>query len=335
MTDSEFRLVVAKAPLRITFTGGGSDFPKFYRAYGPGAVVSATINRYIYVTVAKNFYSDQYRISYSKSEDKIKNINEIEHPTVREALKLLDIKCGIQVISITEIPSRGTGIGSSSSFLVALLLALHTWIGEPVTPDTLAQEAYKIEREILNEPGGKQDQYLAAYGGLNLLKFNRDDTVEITPVILKKEQRNKLEENLLMFYTGKERASASIHAEQMKDVDNHVEYYQKMSKLAFDTYAAISKLDIERLGELMHENWNLKKLLNNGISDKNIDNIYETARNAGALGGKLMGAGGGGFMLFVVPPEKHENVINALKEYRREEFKIDTFGARIAYFEDF
>lgn len=335
MNEGDFRLVVTKAPLRITFTGGGSDFPKFYINYGPGAVVSAAINRYIYVSIAKNFYDKEYRISYSKTENAIKNKDEIEHPTVREALKMLDIKSGIQIVSITEIPSRGTGIGSSSSFLVALLLALHTWLGETVTPETLAQEAYKIEREILNEPGGKQDQYLAAYGGINLLKFNKDDTVEVKPVVLKKELRNKLEENLLMFYTGKERASASIHTEQMKDIDNHVEYYQKMSKIAFDTYDAISKMNIEQLAALMDENWNIKKKLNNGISDVYIDNIYETARKAGAMGGKLMGAGGGGFMLFVVPPEKQQSVINALKEYRREEFKIDPFGARIAYFEDY
>ncbi len=250
-------------------------------------------------------------------------------------MKLLNIKGGIQIISITEIPSRGTGIGSSSSFLVALLLALHTWLGETVTPETLAQEAYKIEREILNVPGGKQDQYLAAYGGINLLKFNKDDTVEVKPIVLKKEMRTKLEENLLMFYTGKERSSASIHTEQIKDIDKHAEYYQKMSKIAFDTYDAISKLDFEQLAALMDENWNLKKKLNNGISDAFIDNIYETARKAGAMGGKLMGAGGSGFMLFVVPPEKQQSVINALKEYRREEFKIDPFGARIAYFEDY
>ncbi|MGC9193073.1 MAG: kinase [Thermoplasmata archaeon] len=333
--SADFRLVVTKAPMRITFTGGGSDFPRFYRAYGPGAVVSAAINRYIYVSIAKNFYDKEYRISYSKTENAIPDRNMIEHPTVREALKLLDVKCGIQIISITEIPSRGTGLGSSSSFLVALLLALHTWIGESVTAETLAQEAYKIEREILNEPGGKQDQYLAAYGGINLMKFNIDDSVEMKPIIMTKEMRRKLEEHLLMFYTGIERSSASIHTEQLKNVDNHVEYYQRMSSIALDTYDAISSMNIERIAELMEQNWNLKKKLNNGISDANIEKMYQTAKNAGALAGKLMGAGGGGFMLFLVNPDQRENVINALKEYRMEEFKIDTFGSRIAYFEDY
>ncbi|MEM1755637.1 MAG: kinase, partial [Thermoplasmata archaeon] len=176
MSD-DFRVITTRTPLRITFTGGGTDIPAYYRKYGPGAVVSATINKYIYVTVAKNFYRDEIRVSYSKTENAIKNVDDIQHPTVRESLKLLDIKSGIQIISITEIPSRGTGLGSSSSFLVGLLNALHAWRGEAVSPKQIAEEAVKIEREILKEPGGKQDQYMAAFGGINLMEFFPDENV--------------------------------------------------------------------------------------------------------------------------------------------------------------
>jgi len=333
--NGDFRLVTTKTPIRITFTGGGSDFPDFYRNNGYGAVLSSTINRYIYVTIARNFYSNEYRISYSKTENAIKNVENIEHPTVREALKFLGIKGGIQIISITEIPSRGTGLGSSSSFLVGLLLALHTWLGENVTPETLAMEAYKIEREILREPGGKQDQYISAYGGINLMRFNNDDSVEMKPLILSREKRKYLSENLMMYYTNKERSSATIHKEQLNNIGDQIDYYKKMRELAYEAYDALCKMDINELGELMEENWLLKKQLHNQISDDGIDHMYRLARNAGALGGKLMGAGGGGFMLFIVPPERQKEVSKALSEYRKEDFEIDPFGSRVTHIEDY
>lgn len=333
--NGDFRLVTTKTPIRITFTGGGSDFPDFYRNNGYGAVLSSTINRYIYVTIARNFYSNEYRISYSKTENAIKNVDNIEHPTVREALKFLGIEGGIQIISITEIPSRGTGLGSSSSFLVGLLLALHTWLGENVTPETLAREAYKIEREILREPGGKQDQYISAYGGINLMRFNHDDSVEMKPLILSREKRKYLSENLMMYYTNKERSSAAIHKEQLNNIEDQSDYYRKMRELAYKAYDALCKMDINELGALMEENWLLKKQLHNQISDDGIDHMYKIARDAGALGGKLMGAGGGGFMLFIVPPERQKEVSSALSEYRREYFEIDPFGSRVTHIEDY
>ncbi len=335
MMNGDFRLVTTKTPIRITFTGGGSDFPDFYRKFGYGAVLSSTINRYIYVTIARNFYSNEYRISYSRTENAIRDVNDIEHPSVREALKYLGIEGGIQIISITEIPSRGTGLGSSSSFLVGLLLALHTWLGENVTPGTLASEAYKIEREILNEPGGKQDQYIAAYGGINLMRFNNDDSVEMKPLILSRDRRRYLSENLMMYYTNKERSSATIHKEQMNNISDQSDYYKKMRELAYKAYDAICKLDLLELGALMEENWLLKKQLHNHISDDGIEHMYKLAKDAGALGGKLMGAGGGGFMLFIVPPEKHKDVDKALSEYRREDFEIDPFGSRVSHIEDY
>ncbi|MEM3301688.1 MAG: kinase, partial [Thermoplasmata archaeon] len=320
-------------PLRITFTGGGTDIPAYYRKYGPGAVVSATINKYIYVTVAKNFYRDEIRVSYSKTENAIKNVDDIQHPTVRESLKLLDIKSGIQIISITEIPSRGTGLGSSSSFLVGLLNALHAWRGEAVSPKQIAEEAVKIEREILKEPGGKQDQYMAAFGGINLMEFFPDENVSVKPTLLKAEDRKMLNDHLIMLYTGIERDSTKIHNEQMNTVDDRVENYRKMVEIAYKTYNLFSRGKWEDLGYLLHENWMMKKELSNGITNEKIDEWYKRAIDAGAIGGKLMGAGGGGFLLFFISPEKRENLKNALRELPEEQFKFEPFGSRILYLE--
>ena len=329
--SNDFRLIITKTPLRITFTGGGTDIPAYYRKYGPGAVVSATINKYIYVTVAKNFYRDEIRVSYSKTENAIKNVDDIQHPTVRESLKLLDIKSGIQIISITEIPSRGTGLGSSSSFLVGLLNALHAWRGEAVSPKQIAEEAVKIEREILKEPGGKQDQYMAAFGGINLMEFFPDENVSVKPTLLKAEDRKMLNDHLIMLYTGIERDSTKIHNEQMNTVDDRVENYRKMVEIAYKTYNLFSRGKWEDLGYLLHENWMMKKELSNGITNEKIDEWYKRAIDAGAIGGKLMGAGGGGFLLFFISPEKRENLKNALRELPEEQFKFEPFGSRILY----
>ena len=325
---SDFSIVTTKTPLRITFTGGGTDLIGYYRSHGPGAVVSATMNRYIYVTVARNFYPDEIRVSYSKSEDKLKSVDEIQHPSVREALRLLGIKSGLQIVSITEIPSKGTGLGSSSSFLVGLLYALHTWLGETASQEQLANEAFHIEREVLKEEGGKQDQYIAAYGGIRLMEFNSDDSVSMKPIVLRNDGRELLQSSLMMFYTGKERSSTEIHKEQAKGIEDRLGIYNEMRDIAYKTYEAVAKCDIEELGALMDANWQLKKRLGGSISDPAIDSYYEKAIKAGALGGKLMGAGGGGFLLFVAPKEKRVGISDALG-LREEPFKLDPLGSRI------
>ena len=214
MSSGDLRIVTTKTPLRITFTGGGTDLPQYYRNYGPGAVVSAAIDRYIYISVSRNFGKDEIRISYSMTENGLKSVNEIQHPTVIEAMKLLDIGTGIQITSITEVPSGGTGLGSSSSFLVGLLNALHTWIGETVSPRQLAEEAIKIERNILGEPGGKQDQYIAAFGGIQHMQFESNENVILKRINIKGEKLSELNDQLMMFYTGVERKSVDIHKDQ-------------------------------------------------------------------------------------------------------------------------
>jgi len=215
MSSGDLRIVTTKTPLRITFTGGGTDLPQYYRNYGTGAVVSAAIDRYIYISVSRNFRKDEIRISYSKTENGLKNVNEIQHPTVREAMKLLDISTGIQIVSITEVPSGGTGLGSSSSFLVGLLNVLHTWIGETVSPRQLAEEAVKIERNILGEPGGKQDQYIAAFVGVQYMEFERNENVTLKRISIKGLKLSELNDQLMMFYTGVERKSVDIHKDMI------------------------------------------------------------------------------------------------------------------------
>ncbi|MCL4345509.1 MAG: kinase [Candidatus Thermoplasmatota archaeon] len=319
--------------MRITFTGGGTDLPEYYRNYGPGAVISATVDRYIYVTIAKNFRPDEIRVSYSRTENAIKNVNDIQHPTVREALKLLGIESGIQIISITEIPAGGTGLGSSSSFLVGLLNALHTWIGETVSPRTIAEESVKIERNILGEPGGKQDQYIAAFGGIQLMEFLQDEEVNLSRIPLRGEDLERLNERLMIFYTGVERMSTNIHKSQSKHIPEMANEYNRMRDIAYETYNSLKERKFDRLGELMNENWLIKRRLTSGITDGIIDKYYNKAIEAGAEGGKLMGAGGGGFLIFSAPLEKHNSIEQAMSGLVRHRFKIENLGSRIVYLE--
>ncbi len=333
MSSGDLRIVTTKTPLRITFTGGGTDLPQYYRNYGPGAVVSAAIDKYIYISVSRNFKKDEIRVSYSKTENGLKNVNEIQHPTVREAMKLLDISTGIQIVSITEVPSGGTGLGSSSSFLVGLLNALHTWIGETVSPRQLAEEAVKIERNILGEPGGKQDQYIAAFGGIQYMQFESNENVTLKRINIKGEKLSELNDQLMMFYTGVERKSIDIHKDQSNGIDINRSGYDTMRDIAIKTKEILENYDFNQLGKLMNENWNIKKSLSKKISQDLIDNWYLQAINAGAIGGKLIGAGGGGFLLFLTPLERQNYVMNVLSVLERHRINIENLGSRVVYLE--
>ncbi len=329
---SEKHLVTTKTPLRITFTGGGTDLPDYYTKHGPGAVVSAAITSYIYISISKHFYSDELRVSYSVTENAIKNINDIKHPTVREALRLLNIESGIQIVSITEIPSKGTGLGSSSSFLVGLLNALHAWKGEFASSKQLAEEAVYIEREVLKEKGGKQDQYIAAYGGINLMEFMKNGEVSVKPIPLSTKLRKELESNLIMFYTGNERSSSAIHEKQAMEIEKNIDKYNRMREIAYETADVITKGDWSSLGKLFHENWLLKKQLSSAITTDAIDDYYSKALTAGASGGKLIGAGGSGFLLFNTSPGKKPAVASAIN-LQEHSFEIEPQGSRVIYVE--
>ena len=271
-------------------------------------------------------------MSYSKTEI-VDHVNSIEHPSVREALRYLGIEKGIEIVSISDIPSRGTGLGSSSSFLVGLLHALHSYKGEFVNSNELAREAVKIERDILREEGGKQDQYIAAYGGINLMKFMRDGSVDMTSAISHDSNLKKIEDSLLLLYTNVERSSTEIHRDQIANSAQKMETYDEMKKLAELAFKAICEGDVDSLGKIMDMNWRMKKSLSSKISDSWIDEKYERALKLGAKGGKLVGAGGGGFLLLVAEPEKHENIARELG-LRKVDFKFSQSGSRVIFVGD-
>ena len=325
--------MVSKTPFRLTFAGGGTDLPEYYATHGPGACVAGAMDKGIYVMVVENFNPDEIRVSYRITEDAKRDIDEIAHGAIREAMRLLRIPSGIQVITATQMPSRGTGIGSSSSCAVGALHALHVWKGERVGPRQLAREAVRIERQILKEPGGIQDQYCAAYGGLNLIQVARDGEVSVHSLNVDHDGLEILNRHLMLFFTGSERPSASIHANQIGQIEQHVEAYDTMRELALKTGKALEKLDLPEVGRLMDENWGLKRLLSDGISNPAIDRAYQLAHENGAMGGKLLGAGGSGFLFFLAPPERQGEVRRSLASIGLvpKEIRLEIAGSSIVH----
>jgi D-glycero-alpha-D-manno-heptose-7-phosphate kinase len=327
-------MIISKTPLRMSFVGGGSDLPVFYRKYG-GAVVSTAINKFVYVTVNKKF-DDRIRLSYSKTED-AKSAEKIKHPLVREALQMLGIRGGVEITSIADIPAKGTGLGSSSSFTVGLLNALHAFANRYASAEKLAEESCVIEIERCGEPIGKQDQYAAAFGGFNLIQFNPDDSVSVEPIICRRETLRQLQDNSLVFYTGITRSASALLKTQQDAVASQKAKQaalQKMVALAHQLKAELQKNNLEAFGEIIHENWELKRSLTSGVSTSAIDDWYSRARKAGAIGGKLLGAGSGGFLMFYAPREKHEHVTRELKELKRTDLRFEPQGSKIIFVHD-
>lgn len=323
-------MIITRTPFRISFAGGGTDLADFYRAE-TGAVVSTAINKYMYIVVNKGF-DDSIRVSYSKTEI-VKGVEKIRHPIVREALKLVGVTRGIEIVSIADIPTK-TGLGSSSSFTVGLLNSLHAYKGVLKSAEELSREACHIEVDILGEPIGKQDQYIAAYGGLRYIQFNPDETVFTEPIIYAQDNKEELNRNLLLFYTGDTREARSILKQQKTNISQRdkVESLKKMRDLALelrDSLNSNSSPDI--LGQFLHKGWLLKKKLASDISNNKIDKYYEKALSAGALGGKIVGAGGGGFLLLYCPREKQLKVRQALSELTLTQFLLEPEGSKIIY----
>lgn len=313
----------------MSFVGGGSDLPAFYRRFG-GAVVSTAIDKYVYVTVNPKF-DHRIRVSYSKTEE-VESVAKIKHPLVRESMKLLALDGGIEITSIADIPSRGTGLGSSSSFTVGLLHALHAFAGRHASADQLAREACQIEIEKCGEPIGRQDQYAAAFGGLNFIQFHPDDSVSVDPIVCKRETLTRLQENIVVFYTGITRSAGGILRNQQDAVASQrskQNVLKKMVTLAHDLRVALQKNNLDAFGELLHENWELKRSIVDAISSTQIDDWYARARKAGAVGGKLLGAGSGGFLMFYAPKERHGAIAAALGELRRVEMRFEPQGSKI------
>lgn len=325
-------MIVSRTPLRVSFLGGGSDLPVHYRRHG-GAVVSAAICKYVFVTVNRRFDSS-IRVSYSLTEE-VNHTSEIKHRLVRATLEKLGIEGGVEITSIADIPSRGTGLGSSSAFTAGLLHALHAYKGDYRSRDALAAEACEVEIGRCGEPIGKQDQYASALGGVNFLRFNADETVTVEPVIFPHGFQNEFQNSMLMFYTGVTRSASQILQNQMKIMassDIKSQIVSRMADMTEDFRHAIYDANLGWVGELLHEAWLLKQSVSNEISNDTIDNMYSRARKAGALGGKLLGAGGGGFLLVCAPSERHHAIRQALAGYRCFPFTLDWTGSSIIYY---
>lgn len=302
-------MIITRTPFRVSFAGGGSDIASFYEKHG-GCVLSTAINKYMYISVHPSFESHTV-LKYSKTEE-VEDIQNIEHKYFKQILTMLDVH-GVEITSTADVPA-GTGLGSSSSFTVGVLHSLYAYKGKYVSKERLASEACDVEIKYLGNPIGKQDQYAAAYGGLNFIQFNRDGSVTVDPVIMKDDARRQLERNLMMFYTGQLHSASAILKEQSGNitVGDKEANQLKMCDLAHDLRRELQSNNIDAMGEILHQNWMLKKTLASGISNPAIDEAYETAMQNGAIGGKLLGAGGGGFLLFYVPEENQAQVKTAL-----------------------
>ena len=325
-------MIITRTPLRMSFVGGGSDMPAYYEKFG-GAVVSTAIDKYVFITVNKKF-DDDIRISYSRTEE-VKQVGEIEHSIVRAALNKVGIAGGVEITTIADIPSSGTGLGSSSSFTVGLLHALYAYQGKYVSSAQLGEESCSIEIDICGAPIGKQDQYAAAFGGFNLIRFHQNGTVDVEPMICPLAASQKLEENILMLYTGRTRSANNILSEQSKKSASSKtvqETLHKMVAQTIDFAKAMQTDDCDAVGEILHEGWQLKRSLTDGISDSHIDSWYEKGRKAGALGGKILGAGAGGFLMFYAPKERHAAIAHALPELRPIPVRFERTGSKVIFY---
>jgi D-glycero-alpha-D-manno-heptose-7-phosphate kinase len=327
-------MIISRTPLRISLAGGGSDLPAFSDRE-PGAVVSTTITRYVYITVNPKF-DRRIRASYSETEI-VDRVEDLRHELIREALRTTGIDSAIEITSISDIPSRGTGLGSSSAYTVGVLNALHGFRGHLAGAERLAREACEIEIDRCGKPIGKQDQYIAAYGGLRFIQFNPDGTVFVDPILCPPEARRRLARRLLLLYTGRTRRAEEILAEQARQSAEHEPTraaLRRMVGLAQQMRAALDAGDLEGIGEILHANWTEKRRLASGISNPDLDRWYDTARAHGAVGGKVLGAGGGGFLLLYAPEERHDEVRRALPELRPVPFGFEPQGSRIIYVEE-
>ncbi len=323
-------MIVTRTPVRIPLGGGGTDLPSYYTQYG-GSLLSAAIDKYIYVTVNKRF-EDSIRVSYSVTEIAEK-AEKIKHPIVRGALKLLGIDSGVEITSIADVPSN-TGLGTSSSFTVGLLNALHTYKKEKVSAKELAEEACFLEIELLKEPIGKQDQYVAAYGGVICLEIDRLGNTKVEQLRLSEDAKDQLENNTLLFYTGIRRSAGEVLKSQNKATSvNHkkvVESLHQIKKIGEETKQAFEKEDLNRFGKLLDLHWLTKKKLSNKISSSQVNRWYEIARKNGASGGKLMGAGGGGFFMFYCNNGKNGfRKIMKNEGLREMPFRLDFEGSKV------
>ena len=321
-------MIIVQSPLRVSFFGGGTDFPYYYLEEG-GCVLSSTIDKYIFITV-KNRFDNYLRVGYTKTE-LVENLDDIKHELIREALRKTGILQGVEITTMGDIPSAGSGLGSSSSVTVGTLQALYTYLGEIVPAERLAREACEIELDILGKPVGVQDQYIAAYGGLRFIEFSKQGEISVESVIISRETQRKFSENLVLFYTGITRSSADILTEQKEKIPDRKRVLREMKNLTISARKELEAGNVDEIGHMLHYNWNLKKKLASRITNEEIESMYKTGRDAGASGGKITGAGGGGFMLFFCPKENQDRLRDALYSYQEVPFRLEIDGAKVVF----
>jgi len=327
-------MIISQTPVRVSFFGGGTDFPEYFNRSG-GAVLSTTIDKFVYLSVnyLSNFFDYRIKVSYSKTE-LVNDINDIEHPAVRASLKHLGITSNIEINYFSNLPAR-TGLGTSSSFVVGLLHALYAYQRKMVSARRLAEEAVYVERVLIPENVGYQDQFAAAFGGLNYITFHDRDQTQVEKVICSQRSLEMLQDNLLLFYTGMQRYSDALQEKHVSGIDKNLEALNVMSGLAArgrDILCGSIENHAE-FGRLLDEGWQLKKNIGSGVSNPEIDDMYSRAIKAGAVGGKLLGAGGGGFLLLYVEPEKQDSVRSALSELLEVNFSFENNGSHIIFYD--
>lgn len=323
-------MIVTRTPLRLPLGGGGTDLASYYSRFG-GFLVSAAIDKYVDIAVNERF-EPSLRVSYSQTEI-VGRAHEVKHPIVRTALQLTGLDGGLEIVSIADVPSN-TGLGTSSSFTVGLLRALHAYKAEEISTRDLAEQACQIEIEKLGEPIGKQDQYLAAFGGVTCLEFSQDGTVTVTSLKLSHDALDQLESNLLCFYTGLRRSASDILRDQntaaQRDEKSVLDRLHRIKEIGYEVRDALLSGEVDRYGALLHEHWQSKRRLSQKISEPAIDGWYELARRHGALGGKLVGAGGGGFMVFYCNGKKAElRAALTAAGLREMRFRVGVPGAKV------
>lgn len=329
-------MIISKTPLRASFFGGGTDFKDYYEnsSCGYGSVISTALNMYVYIMVCKRFDS-KIRVCYTKNEF-VDFVDQIKHNIIREALKIVGIENGIDIVYSADIPlsSAGVGLASSSALAVGVLNALYTYKGEYASPEKLARMACEIEINRMGNPIGVQDQYACAYGGFRVYKFWADGKMSATPVRVPRENIKALQNNLMLYYTGLTRISSEILAEQKENIADKNKILDQMLEMVDNAERSMEKGDLDQWGEMLDKAWHMKKSLASKISNSDIDFMYESAKNAGATGGKVLGAGGGGFLLLYVPDKNKESVRKALKDYKEVDFEFENEGSRIIFMEE-
>jgi D-glycero-alpha-D-manno-heptose-7-phosphate kinase len=328
-------MIITRTPLRVSFFGGGTDWPDWFKENG-GEVLSTTINKFLFVTCREMppYFGFKNRFVYGSKTEIVSEIDEIEHPSIRECIRFLKLPYGLDMHYNTDIPAR-SGMGSSSAFTVGLLRALHGMQGRIVSDRRLANEAIHVERDLIGEAVGYQDQIAAAFGGFNHITFGKDSNFEVNPMVLPHKRVKELNDHLILIFTGVQRIASKIEEEKIRQLDKHHQELTEIQDYVADAIAILnSNTPIEEFGALLNETWQRKRRLSEHVTDKKLDELYETGRKNGAIGGKLLGTGAGGFMLFFVRPEDRENMLKSLADYIPVPFLFERTGSQIIYFSE-